>query len=223
MKFPKVGLVVAAVLAISLSAVAADQVLYTQPFDGLGDGYSSQNDTNGNGLFAQVYDNFTINAGGDYAIHRVQFTGEYFNPPEQGPITGWTVNFYSDAGQPGSLLHSEHVQGTGGETFLGNFGGFPVYTYDIPVNWDPISGTTYWLSVYPDLGFPPQWGWSSATGGDGISYQDFFGTRSQLNVDMAFTIIGDLKGGGGVPEPGTLVMLGTGILGLAGAVRRKLF
>jgi hypothetical protein len=25
-----------------------------------------------------------------------------------------------------------------------------------------------------------------------------------------------------VPEPGTLVMLGTGVLGLAGAIRRKL-
>lgn len=32
-----------------------------------------------------------------------------------------------------------------------------------------------------------------------------------------------LTGGGGVPEPGTLVMMGTGVLGLAGAIRRKLF
>jgi hypothetical protein len=27
---------------------------------------------------------------------------------------------------------------------------------------------------------------------------------------------------GGTPEPGTLIMLGTGILGLAGTLRRKL-
>ena len=77
---------------------------------------------------------------------------------------------------------------------------------------------TYWASVVPDLGFPPQWGWASGTGGDGISYQDFFGTRTQLGSDMAFAIDGTQV----TPEPGTLIMLGTGILGIAGTLRRKL-
>jgi hypothetical protein len=212
-------------LAMSVTAFAADHVLYNQTFDQTGNAYSSQNDTNGLGNFATMYDNFTVNAGGDYYIDEVKFTGEYFNPPTQGAITAWTVTFYADAaGQPGTSLFTFNVAGTGGETFLGNFGGFPTYTYDITgFKWDPMSGTQYWLSVVPDLGFPPQWGWSSGTGGDGISYQDFFGVRSQLFADMSFTLVGDLKGVQTTPEPGTLIMLGTGVLGLAGAIRRKLF
>ena len=79
----------------------------------------------------------------------------------------------------------------------------------------PARGTG--LDVYPDLTFPPQWGWETGTGGDNIGYQDFFGQRSATGSDSAFAL-----GGTAVPEPGTLVMLGTGVLGLAGVIRRRL-
>ena len=48
--------------------------------------------------------------------------------------------------------------------------------------------------------------------------RDYFGTRGHISADMAFTLIGTQ-----VPEPGSLIMLGTGVLGLAGVIRRKLF
>jgi hypothetical protein len=210
----------ATVFALVLTSSAFAGVVYTQPFDGTGNAYSSQNDTTGgNGNFATVYDNFTL--GTSTTITEAMWTGEYFNPPAQGVITGWTISFYANTGgQPGSALVTTHVNGTGGETFLGNFAGFPTYTYDVAgLNFAAAAGTTYWMSVVPDLGFPPQWGWSAGTGGDGVSYQDFFGTRTQLGADMAFTLLGNNTG---VPEPGTLVMLGTGVLGLAGILRRKI-
>ena len=212
--------ILTALLVLSLPSFAG--VLYSQPFDMTGNAYSSQNDTNGLGNFATVYDNFTLGTANN--VTEVQWTGEYFNPPAQGPITAWTITFYADnAGQPGAALASTNVAGTGGETFLGTFGGFPTYTYDVVLSspFAAAAGTQYWISEIPDLGFPPQWGNSSGTGGDGISFQDFFGVRSQLAADMAFNLLG-----GGVqttPEPGTLVMLGTGVLGLAGAIRRKVF
>jgi PEP-CTERM motif len=101
------------------------------------------------------------------------------------------------------------------------FNGTTYYAYhedDIVGGLTFMPGTTYWLSLVPDSTFPPQWGWGTGLLGDGVSYQDFFGVRTQLGVDFGFDISGKP-----IPEPGTLMMLGTGILGLAGALRRKLF
>jgi hypothetical protein len=203
----------AALFALVLSASAfADTTLYTQAYDNNGFLNASQNDT-GLGNFASTYDNWNINPGGLYTVNEVQFTGGYYNG-NPGTITGWTVNVYFDnAGAPGNLQHTAHISGNGNETSLGG----NIYTYDLSgLGFQELSGIEYWLSVVPDLNFPPQWGWATGTGGDGVGYQDYFGQRQQIG-DSAFTLIGTA-----VPEPGTLVMLGTGVLGLAGAIRRKL-
>jgi len=190
-------------------------VLYSQPWDGGSNLYASQNDTNpsGHGLFAQVWDNFTL--GTSATILEVDWTGGYFNPPSQGPIGGWFVNFYADSsGQPGSLLNSTFLPGTASETFLTTVNGFPIYTYQATVGFLAMAGTQYWLDVYPDLGFPPQWGWATGTGGDGLAYQVFFGSFGPISTDFAFKLQGT------VPEPCTLLLLGSGLLGLA-AFRKK--
>jgi Dockerin type I domain len=177
---------------------APGTMLYDQSFDGSGNAYSSQNDTAGLGNFATVYDNFTL--GTASTITNVMWTGEYFNPPVQGPIAAFTVQFYADAaGQPGASLASFNLPGTAGETFLGNFNGFPTYTYSFDLGgtgFMAAAGIEYWMSIVPDLAFPPQWGWSQGVGGDSSSFQDFFGSRSNLGVDLAFTLNGEVTGGG---------------------------
>ena len=137
---------------------------------------------------------------------------------------------------------------------MGNFGGFPVYTYDISLagGYNAAPNVQYWISVVPDLSYPPQWGWATGTGGDTLSYQDFQDNRGALGSDLAFSLYGngtdfdELQFTGGyfnpeqqgqitawtvslwadgpapAPEPDSLLLLGSSALGVGGLLRKKL-
>ena len=213
----------ASALLAAGSLPAAAAVLWNQPYDGLGNLYASQNDTNGGGFgnFATVYDNFTLTASSN--ITQIDWTGGYFSPGTQGPITQFTIQFYNAGlpGVPGTALGSPTViAGTANETFLTNAQGFPIYTYSAATSFAATAGTEYWVSIVPDLGFPPQWGWATGTGGDGLAYQSFFGTPGPVPSDMAFTLQGNSAT---TPEPVSfsLAGIGLGLVGLVSWKRRK--
>ncbi|HEY4930410.1 MAG TPA: PEP-CTERM sorting domain-containing protein [Terriglobales bacterium] len=210
----------ALLLLLAVPGWATQVLVYSQGPD-YNNLYASQNDTSGFGANFTAYDNFTL--GSATTITSVGWVGGYFNPQAAGSITGWTLSFYANnAGQPGGLITSFGISGNGGETSVGfdNLGD-PVYAYGAVVNFAASAGTQYWLSVVPDTAFPPQWGWTTSSVGDGVSYQDDpFGNRTQNPSDLAFYLYKTQQTT--TPEPGTLMMLGTGIVGIAGALRRKL-
>jgi hypothetical protein len=211
-----IGLALGLVL-VAGSRAQADPIVYTQPsLFPTGSLFASQNDPGGFGNFAAVYDNFTLS--GDTDVTDVHWTGGYFNPATQGAIQSFDITFWSDvAGAPGASLLAQNIAGTANESFVGNdAGGFPIFNYSVILNTSFLAnaGTTYWLSIVPTVPFPPQWGWYTGSGGDGIAYQDFFGGRSQVGTDFAFDLTGTA-----VPEPATLTLLGLGLAGFAGRKR----
>lgn len=228
----------AALLTLAVPAWAG--VIYTQPWSGTSDLYAAQNDTGGLAQFALTYDQFTLPVS--TLITGVNWTGGYFNPPNQGAITAWTVNFYADSGgTPGTLLASFVSIGSGNETSIGCVGSpvcFPFYSYSSNANFFAAANVRYWLSVVPDLGLPPQWGWGTSPFGSGTAYQCFFGScgflpttqictsgacnqnfSAQAGVHLAFDLTGTEVP---TPEPGTMVLLGSGFVGVASLLRRKI-
>jgi hypothetical protein len=199
-------------------ASAGDVTLYAQPPGGSGNLYASQNDTKsgGYGNFATVYDDFTL--ASTSSINMVKWTGGYYNSGP-GTITGFTVDFWANnsSGAPGASVAS--IAGAANETFLGGID----YSYSLNLGtpFTALAGTQYWLSVVPDMGFPPQWGWATGTGGDGTAYQDYFGTLSQQGTDFAFSLVGNPVSA--TPEPGSMLLMATFLMALGPIVRKKLW
>jgi hypothetical protein len=134
------------------------------------------------------------------------------------------VNVYLAAddglGEPGAIMESMTQVGVIPE--FANGGGLVRFncTACSALN----SGQTYWvIALEPDAASEQVWM---------FAYQDAFGhlafnqngSNSGPWIGFDGTVSGFrvYGGGGGVPEPGTFVMLGSGVLAAAGILRRKL-
>ncbi len=125
-----------------------------------------------------------------------------------------TVDLMSDNSGPGSVLESWSISGLPFETTCCSLTALSG-NGTIPLE----SGSTYWVGVLP--GADDSFGsWAGNT--TGVSATEFENEGTGWS-QHGFNSVGAFEvQGSPVPEPGTLSLLGTGLLGLAGLMRRKL-
>jgi len=139
-------------------------------------------------------------------------------------ITYWLGLNYLDS----TISGGNPVTLNGGNSSLlisNNQYGYDVYEITLKnlTGGNMTSGQTYWLTLgNANDSFASQFDAWDVNEGPALCY---FGVGGSFiggcgDGGEAFTLS---MGVSTVPEPGTMVMLGTGILGLAGALRRKLF
>ena len=206
---------IAALALTAAAGMAHASILYSNAYSPDGAANASQNDVGGsNGAFATVHNFFTTGSQ-TWNVTDIHFVGQYFNPATQAAIGGFRVNIYADASNaPGTLLSSTYIAaGSFNETAFNP--SIAAFQYDMNVTSTIVSGDA-WVSVVPDLHFPPQWGWSH--GVDGLAahlgYQTFFGAITRTTNSFAMDVGGEV-----VPAPASLGLLSVG--GLAAARRRR--
>jgi PEP-CTERM motif len=160
--------------------------------------------------------------------------GAWEYPGDTLTSVDWSITTAENGGTTigsGTATTSGGIGGTlTDQPLFGNSQGYRVDLITVTgMNVATASGNIYWLNLQNAVvpsGDPVYWDENSGTGcggsGGGANCPSF-ASENQLGTipSEAFTVSGN--GGGTTPEPSSIMLLGSGILGLAGVLRRKLF
>jgi hypothetical protein len=218
----KVRLASCFLLCLLLTAAlpaAAQQLLYDNgPINGTTDGWTI------NFGFA-VSDTFTI-SGGTSTLQGLQF-GLWLIPGdvlETAEVTVTSEEF------GGTLYFDQDVSFTATGCVANQYG-YNVCQENGSFNGPTMNNGTYWMSLQNAVvsnGDPVYWDENSGIGchSEGCPSRPSENTIGTIPAE-SFSILGTVQSGtgtgGSTPEPSSLVLFGTGVLGVAGMIRRRLF
>jgi hypothetical protein len=193
-------------------------------------GLANENDAivNGNPYGAATYENFTLNSSSTV-------TGLFSNNLSGlNPATAyWEIRTGVSEGNGGTLVASGTGATTNVATGRSDFG-FTEYRNEVDgLNLSLNAGTMYWMAVVPQDPNNANRSFNSNTDGlnkigtDTANQQYFnsayFGANfTNANNEGTFPYFSQGVVGSSVPEPSSLIMLGSGLVAAAGVVRRRL-
>ena len=197
-------LLAAACLAVAMALPASAQILYNGgPINGQTDGWAI------NFGFA-VSDSFII-SGGDSRVTGMSF-GAWLSP---GDVLESVEVSFTSMEFGGQTYFDQEVNFAASNCFLNNYG------YDVCQETGmfnvSLANGTYWMNLQNAVvnnGDPVYWDENS---GPSSASVNFLGTLPA----ESFSILG--TSGSTVPEPGSLLLFASGVVGIAGMLRRKIF
>ena len=212
MRVASLSLLAVCLMLLALPAAAGTTIYENGPINGETDAWTIN-------FGFDVSDTFTV-SGGNSTITGISF-GAWLSPGDTLESVEVSLTSFEDGG---TVYFDEMVNLTGSGCSLNNFS-FDVCTETGAFNGPTLPNGSYWLNLQNAVdtnGEPVYWDENSGVGchSPGCPSQAGPGGEGTLPSE-AFTLLGNTVGGT-TPEPGSLVLFASGVVGLAAVLRRKL-